>query len=386
MLVVPNGTLISVPIVTPGSNAYRSFPATTTLRRGRVYLFHGLGNGQSGIGLQWTQNGIGGAYLTTIQSLNADGWECIVAPEPYDFVDSGPPVYNGKVQTPVWWDMRDDPLLGGRIVATTLASFDNLVARVNADLGWLPPVVGGVSWGAWSSLQIVANRPVLRDGTPIGGFFTINTPSIFGNLTTDDSPIYVPNSTNFMFPFSTSGADLATVAGGPLVGGPFGTYTSTFLNACRIPGRVTFNSEDFTVFPGGCSVMVQSAIAAGAPLQGRTITDGIITGGTSLSSATFCSGGANENGAVITGPGIPVGTTISGITDTGTGPPTGTSGTSGPWTMTLSQVCTNGSALSCAFPGLAPSYNNIHIFTTQNGLDLVAWFASVLDLSHPAVN
>ena len=232
-----------------------------------------------------------------------------------------------KNSVPSWTASTSCSTSCGRLLrnpSLLLESFDDLVARVNADHGWLPSWVGGESWGAITSCWIAKNRATLADGTPLIGFNASTCPVVLGNIAFADSEL--------IFPFSTTGADLGTV--NPLAT-PYGTYASTYLNGITVPGYVAFGSGDVTVYPGGCSAMVQAALAAGAPLQSR-YTDGVITGGTTFTSIGFCGGGPSEDGAAITGPGIPNGTTVSGISPV----PSGGSNAP-PWTMTLSQACTN---------------------------------------------
>lgn len=327
MLTVPNGSLIHVDHrAFYDSAAYIVMPATTTFKRGRVYFFLGLQQGPAIDALQPLEDGQVSFFFTyngtMAQLLNADGWEVVLLPDPADFIDPGPVVSNQWNNALVNPDMRDDPNHGSRYVQTILKSFDTSIARVNADRGWLPSLCGGASWGAFTSAQIAVNRAILGDGTPLIGFFGSVCPVVLGNVVNIAGPPPI-------FPFITSGADLGTLSGDPITG----TWTSTFLNGVRVPAHFAFGSQDTWAYRGGCSVMVQSALAAGAPFASRTC-DATISG-TAFSSVCFCwSGNSNEDGAVITGPGVPGGTTLGSIVDTsGNG--------AGPWTGTLSQPCTS---------------------------------------------
>jgi hypothetical protein len=85
----------------------------------------------------------------------------------------------------------------------------------------------------------------------------------------------------------------------------------------------------------------------GAPSTTRTVTDGVITGGTTLTSATavFTSG---DTGARIRGDGIPSGTTATFVNST---------------TVTLSQAATNGSSLwvNIGEGGVATTVYGLHV-------------------------
>ena len=173
----------------------------------------------------------------------------------------------------------------------------------------------------------------------------------------------------YNYPFTTTGADC----------------TVGMLNALTtLPGlfRIASEFDHMVTDPYLSSEIATSAMNAGCPIAPRTITDGAITGGTTLTSTQVCfladpNGVQVENGAKVTGPGIPQGTTVSGIS--GSHP--------GPWTATLSQTCTNGTGLSLTFPNLCQSIDESHN-TTSNTADLAAiaaWFSTAIDPNFPAV-
>jgi hypothetical protein len=123
--------------------------------------------------------------------------------------------------------------------------------------------------------------------------------------------------------------------------------------------------------------MGMHAIAAGSPVHaGRVATDGVITGGTSWSSAT-CPLAVSESGASITGAGIPNGTTI---TVTSAALPH-----AAPYTGTLSQTCTNGTGLTATFPGLCDMIVQNHGIFVGDGTaaKLLAWLQATIDPLYP---
>lgn len=318
---VPNGQSIAVPVLNPSSALYDRFPATTPNTRARILVYHGL-NGGGG-------NPYSSAQVSTnfITNANADGYEVVSCADPADVIpwiptDQGGASWANALVTP---DMRDDPLHGGRFVQTVLATARNMIARIEADHGWMPLIVMGGSWGAWTTCQLVVGLPN-PNGKPWVAFMPFLPPVVLG-----------PNVVGFgtgIFPFSTSGADLGTLStpAAPTTG----TWTSTFLNGVRVPGYLAMAAQDTAAFPMGASIMAQNAKAAGCPLAGRTITDARIVGGTTLTSQKFGNGYSGENGtAFVYGA---VNGTISGIT--GDTPGVGTiSGTA--YSMTLSTACTN---------------------------------------------
>ncbi len=332
-LFTPNGHLIKVPEAQPGPNGYSYTPVTSSYRRGRVYMYGGLGFGVSG-GVQPAAVPAPGSFNA---ALAADGWEVIGCPQPSGFIDPGPPAgeywyWSNPLVNP---DMRDDALFGARLRATQNKTFQNLDEQVCHDHGALPAIVGGGSWGAMTAAHIVMDLGQ-AGGVPLAGFFTWVTPTQLGQLVTIAGE--APGSAYpgpLLFPFNTSGMDLATVS--PYAGGQGGAWSSSFFNSCRIPGFVSFGCLDVTVFPQGCDIMVMAALAAGAPLAQRVVTDALISSsGLLLTSSSFCPGHlAASSGQLVTGPGIPAGTTISSVTDLSGG------ANSGPWSMALSQAATN---------------------------------------------
>jgi hypothetical protein len=350
MFGIPNGTLIQLPKLTPQQNlndkgAYSIYPATSLPRRGRIVTFQSYGDGGEG---QWT----GPAFTALTTPAQSDGWEIIEIHRPIHFVD-------GAGQGEGYFDIRDDPAFGARFMHACVDFADATLDVIEAKHGKLPIVYGGLSMGAWQTLQMVLNakhRPI--------GYFAIMPPSIFNLIAIFNLPLYPPA----IFP-NTSGMDLS----------------DTCLNAVAIPGYVAYGSEDAWVLDEHIATMALNAIAAGSPLQGnRSTSDGVITGGTSYSSAT-CGLALAESGAVITGPGIPSGTTIS--VTSGALPYGGGGGFTGPYTATLSKTCTNGSGLTVTFPGLCPVFHQPHGMFQGDGVAaaLYTWLVATLDAANPQV-
>lgn len=353
MLANPNGTSIYIPQTTPKDGVtFLRLPATTTPRHGRIYLFHGLAvvANTAGPFNFWQTDTVVGLYGSLLTSLRAAGWECVIASDPADFIDPGYGIPTNCVN-PNYWDIRDDPAGGQRVVNTILASIDSMVDKVTALYGQLPSLFMGASWGAWTSAKVILNRPKLADGVAPIGMCGVIAPHQLGN--------YVQFG-GYLFPFPTPGLDLADHA----------------FDGVTLPCRFSVGSQDTTAFPFGTDTMVQNAIAAGANMWGnRTVTDGVITGGTSFSSATACLITSTFNNTPITGPGIPGGTTLSGYAG----------GINGPWTGTLSQTCTNGSGLTCVFPKLGPAYVVPHGMSPSDQADILTWLTNVIDPLYPAV-
>jgi hypothetical protein len=335
VLHVPNGQLIAVADLDPRPETYIRYPASG-LARGRAYLLHGItATPASGFGPQ----GAGSQYQLTLD-LIADGWECILAPYPEDFVPND--------VLPAYTDLRDDPGLGTRWLNTSLRSWDNLVNRVTSRFGWMPSMVVGVSWGGLKALRLAAAR------SPIAYVAHVPVTKLGNGLTLLGGGV-------LSYPFPTPGVDAAP----------------GLLNSLAMPGyvRAAIESATQVTTPQITSQIVQSAINAGCPLASRTVTDGAITGGTTLTSTQVAFLGSAENGAKVTCPGnIPTGTTISGIS--GSSP--------GPWTCTLSQASTNGTGLTVNFPNLPPSIDEAHTMSLTDVNAVMAWLQATVDPSYPA--
>jgi hypothetical protein len=351
---IPNGSIIQVPIITPainpssGQGAYRRYPATSTPLRGRIILFTSFGDGLD----QWVESPPTStaqlAFTPFTTGAQADGWECMQILRPNSLVD-------GAGASEGFYDMQGDPALGARYAQTCVSFIDAAIDLAEQSWGALPLVLGGLSMGAWTTLQMVtkskhtiaayfANMPPTRlDGA---GFPWPTTPAWPGIVTT--------------------GANLVP---------------ATYLNGVTAPGWVQFGSLDQYTQPEYTAQLTATAIAAGVPITagfpyGRTFTDGVISGGTSFSSAT-CPVANAESGAVITGTGIPTNTTL---TVTSAALPN-----AGPYTGTLSQTCTNGSVLSGSFPGLGPGIVQNHGMFASDGQaqSILTWLKGVVDPLYP---
>jgi hypothetical protein len=347
-----NGETIYVPVLNPPPAMYQVLPSTRSdgKTRGRFYFFHEMVFVPPGFPLGPLNNGPFNieCYLQLANSLTADGWQVVVCGQPEDVVPWGPGQsgpWSGGTH-PIYYDIRDDPGAGSRYLATWLASFDNTKAQVEGAHGALPSGVFGLSWGGWGALTTAANRSGELISA-IAGVPPIPLNQVVANGGT-------------LFPFATSGYDLIQAQ----------------MNAMAIPSFVYWGVQDQTTVPVNTGAMFNAAIQAGATFATRSVTDGVITGGTSFSSATACLQ-TNETGAVITGPGIPAGTTIT---------VTNANDIAGPYTATLSQACTNGSGLACSFPGLAVATTDGHSMVSATATLISNWVAATLDQHYPAVN
>lgn len=355
MLTVPNGQLCPVQVLTPSAPTFYRFPAPAKAH-GRIFMCHGITTAPGAS--YWWPPGIG---FQSTQQLVADGWECIALSYAEDFVPND--------FLPAFTDLQTDPALGARWKATTLASFDNVVAVVEGMFGWMPKIIYGGSWGGWHSLTIAQAR-----AAELIAYCVFSPMTVIGNPAT---PVGNPGQAGpgltllgnvYNYPFITSAADCS-------IG---------MLNGVTIPGLVRPASEwdKLVTDPYLTSEIATAAMNAGSPIAPRVVTDGAITGGTTLTSTQACfladpNGVQVEDGAKISGSGVPSGTTISGIS--GSHP--------GPWTATLSQTCTNGTGLTLTFPNLCQVVDEPHN-TTSNVADLAAiaaWFSTVIDPNYPMV-
>lgn len=136
-----------------------------------------------------------------------------------------------------------------------------------------------------------------------------------------------------------------------VVGGPGYSLASPFLYAAGS----TYTGSATTVAALNTLTQIATTATANWSSATRTITDGIISGGNTLTSATanFLTG---DIGKVVTGAGIPAGTTITGVNGLNLG------GNE----ASLSNPCTNGSALTVTISGgqgVILASDGLHPFT-----------------------
>lgn len=229
---LPTGTFSSpYQLAVPNIGAHNCIIDNPTgLRRGRILLLHGLGYDYT----MWTQS----PESSFVSAMLADGWQCILCTSPDDAYYWTTPF--GQVA--VVDDLGNDPAHGARYLTTYLHTVDHIIEfacqQTPGSSTW-PTVVNGISMGGWGSLQYA----VASQARLVGYMAHIPAQALSGINVLAGPP----------FPSVTTGADL----------------TTTSLNAVKVPGRVSYGTEDPIVGDSITVPMISNAQAAGMPVTGQ---------------------------------------------------------------------------------------------------------------------
>lgn len=318
--VPPLGTA-QVPVSQVGSDTVTIFDATGGAghRRGIfVFLHPSLAtNLQNPPPIPAAWDGFNALTLLK-NNLTADGWVFVYPAYLYDWS-----VGNAKLTiTNQENDCANDTGHGSRQATSVALWWDHMVAYLAKTYGaGRPTILGGFSLGAWTTVEIILQRP-----NSCVGFFAHCLPTVWSNL----------NSVGLSFPANTTGMDLGTTA----------------LNFTSVKGIVGYNKTDGTVGwglstdPGylgppesNANAILTNAAGAGAPITAyRSVSQAPFSQTATAASSpgggpytlTFSSTTNFLINQTVTGAGITGSATVSQIvTSTGVITLTGTIATGG---------------------------------------------------------
>ena len=177
----------------------------TGQRRGIVVFLHPSEASDPHLPLA-VPNTIGLNFQDLFTPLVADGWLVAYPASPQDFSVKGIEYFGN-----VYNDVKNDPDLGNGLRRAMLAWWDHLIEYLAAKYGAdRPIIVGGFSWGAWSTLNIVLGRT-----STVQAYFIHALPTLWENITVFNPPYNqaLVDWTNFDYPIDCLVAGNVTIPG-----------------------------------------------------------------------------------------------------------------------------------------------------------------------------
>lgn len=234
---LPTGALgsneVNVPNVSDSKMPYmRVNPGS---RRGVVVFLHGMVTSTTAaVPVQIVDSGgyFPGLNLTFANSLVTDGWVVIQPSFGEDWSLIRP-------SQAIWNDINADTGNGLRYLTNMLHWWDHVMAWIHTNVGVVPVVLYGGSWGGWHTFQIAKNKT-----STIGGYM-----SRCGATILSDVSAAFTNPVDFTA-INTTGLDV----------------TAHYMDTINLPGHISWGTSDPAVGFTDQQTLYNNAHTAGMPV------------------------------------------------------------------------------------------------------------------------